>query len=56
MDYKALLIKYIDYVRVMEGTDFISDIKYSDFSDDEKKELEAMAVELDGQMANGHNG
>lgn len=45
MDYKALLLKYMEYISESEGTDFTGrTLEFSNlFSNDEKKELRELS-------------
>ena len=45
MDYKALLLKYMEYISESEGTDFKGrTLEFSNlFSNDEKKELRELS-------------
>ena len=58
MDHRSLLIKYVRYVVDVEGTDFIQilDRRYESdagFTDQEWKELEAIAREVEATRKNG---
>ena len=43
MDYKLLLKKYIELVKAMEGTDFLSDEGFDDISNEEMEELNRLS-------------